>query len=156
MIEKEKIIFQSSISFREFIFRVYMLCGIVGCVIYFKANPMGLSAVIFLILCILIFGGYKKIIIYQDKFLVVQKRIIDKMDSTDTYYYQDIENVEFRPDNIYWINNLIPNRSTMGRKYDKFLIFYKKEGKADSLFIASPRSDMRTAVTLINDHIKKH
>src|SRR4051812_7732474 len=104
MIEKENILFETSISFSALMLKIYLRCGIIGCIVFFDANPEGLSAVIFLLASALVFLDYKKIIIYPDRFLVVQKRIIDRMDSEGVYYYWDIENVEFREDNISWIN----------------------------------------------------
>jgi hypothetical protein len=154
MAEKEKALFETSNFFGDFIFRVLLCFGIIGCVIYFNVNPAGLSVVMFLIACVFVFAGSTKIVVFQNRFLSVQKRIINKMDSVNTYNYQELESVEFRPDNFSWINTFLSNQS--GRRRDKFLIFYKKDGKAESIDVNSSRSEIRNAEALINDHIKQH
>ena len=77
------------------------------------------------------------------------------MDRASTYYYREIENVEFKEDNISWVNNFVTSRSSLGREHDRLVIFYKEEGKAESFKIEAPRKDIRTAVSFINDQINK-
>ena len=153
MKEKERILFRTSLSFREFIFRVFLVVCIALCIFYIRINPAGLSVVIILLLMLIFLGFNNRVIVYSDRFVVIRERIITSMNDSSTYQYSELESVQFKEDNYWWLANILTNRSA--DRNDQFVIIYK-EDKVDTFYIHSSRNGIRKAVELINGLIHKH
>ena len=143
-----------SSKFISYFFGIVFLAVIIICLVNININPPFFSIISGIFFLFIILLSNRTITIYNDRFEIVNKRLIKLFNSRAVYKYDDIIHVDFE-EGYRNPHNAIYNVPS-ANKADSFIIKFKNQDEDEKKSIMGTKKQMKEIITLINKLIKEY